>query len=54
MAVIKCKMCCGDLVIEPGSTVAECEFCGIKQAANKVFTVVKGADLRFVGQLLLE
>lgn len=54
MAVIKCKMCCGDLVIEPGSAVAECEFCGIKQAANKVFTVVKGADSRFVGQLLLE
>lgn len=44
MAVIKCKMCCGDLVIEPGSAVAECEFCGIKQAVNKVFTAVKGAD----------
>lgn len=31
MAVIKCKMCGGDLVIEPGSTVAECEYCGSKQ-----------------------
>lgn len=31
MAVIKCKMCGGDLVIEPGATVAECEYCGTKQ-----------------------
>ena len=28
MAIIKCKMCGGDLVIEPGSSVAECEYCG--------------------------
>ena len=31
MAIIKCKMCGGDLVIEPGSTVAECEYCGSRQ-----------------------
>ena len=31
MAVIKCKMCGGDLVIEPGATVAECEYCGTRQ-----------------------
>ena len=31
MAVIKCKMCGGDLAIEPGSTVAECEYCGSQQ-----------------------
>lgn len=31
MAVIKCKMCGGDLVMEPGATVAECEYCGTKQ-----------------------
>ena len=31
MAVIKCKMCGGDLVIESGSTVAECEYCGSRQ-----------------------
>ena len=31
MAVIKCKMCGGDLVIEPGASVAECEYCGTKQ-----------------------
>ena len=31
MAVIKCKLCGGDLVIEPGATVAECEYCGSRQ-----------------------
>lgn len=31
MAAIKCKMCGGDLVIEPGATVAECEYCGSRQ-----------------------
>lgn len=31
MAVIKCKMCGGDLVTEPGATVAECEYCGSRQ-----------------------
>ena len=31
MAIIKCKMCGGDLVIEPGSNVAECEYCGSRQ-----------------------
>ena len=31
MTIIKCKMCGGDLVIEPGSTVAECEYCGSRQ-----------------------
>ena len=31
MAVLKCKMCGGDLMIEPGATVAECEYCGSRQ-----------------------
>ena len=31
MAIIKCKMCGGDLVIKPESTVAECEYCGSRQ-----------------------
>lgn len=31
MAVIKCKMCGGDLMIAPGATVAECEYCGSRQ-----------------------
>ena len=31
MAVIKCKMCGGDLLLQPDSTVAECEYCGTLQ-----------------------
>lgn len=31
MAVIKCKMCGGDLNIIPGESVAECEYCGSRQ-----------------------
>lgn len=31
MAVLKCKMCGGDLNIEEGMSVCECEYCGTKQ-----------------------
>ena len=31
MAVIKCKMCGGELELISGSTVAECEYCGSRQ-----------------------
>ena len=31
MAIIKCKMCGGDLRIEEGATVCECEYCGTRQ-----------------------
>ena len=31
MAILKCKMCGGDLTIQDGMTVAECEYCGTKQ-----------------------
>lgn len=31
MAIIKCKMCGGDLVLTEGQFVAECEYCGSKQ-----------------------
>lgn len=31
MAVIKCKMCGGDLELNEGMTIAECEYCGTKQ-----------------------
>lgn len=30
-AIIKCKMCGGDLTLTPGATVAECEYCGTLQ-----------------------
>lgn len=31
MAILKCKMCGGDLTIEENMTVCECEYCGSKQ-----------------------
>jgi len=31
MAIIKCKMCGGDLVLTEGQSVAECEYCGSRQ-----------------------
>ena len=31
MAIIKCKMCGGDLAYTEGSTVCECEYCGSRQ-----------------------
>ena len=31
MAIIKCKMCGGDLDLIPGSTVAKCEYCDTRQ-----------------------
>ena len=31
MAVIKCKMCGGDLELVPDATVCECEYCGTRQ-----------------------
>lgn len=36
MAIIKCKMCGGDLNLVEGSSVAECEFCGSVQTVPKV------------------
>ena len=30
MAVLKCKMCGGELNVQDGMTVAECEYCGSK------------------------
>ena len=31
MAIIRCKMCGGDLILTEGQSVAECEFCGSRQ-----------------------
>ena len=31
MAIIKCKMCGGDLTLIEGQSVAECEYCGSRQ-----------------------
>ena len=35
MALLKCKMCGGDLNVKDGLTVAECEFCGTEQTLPK-------------------
>jgi len=31
MAIIKCKMCGGDLALVAGQSVATCEYCGTAQ-----------------------
>ena len=36
MAELKCKICGGSLAIEEGSTVATCEYCGVKQTLPKL------------------
>lgn len=36
MSVFKCKMCGGALEINPGDTVAVCEYCGTKQTLPKL------------------
>ena len=36
MAIIKCKMCGGDLEIQEGISVAECEYCGTQQTVPNV------------------
>ena len=35
MAIIKCKMCGGDLVLSEDQSVAECEYCGSRQTVPK-------------------
>ena len=36
MTIFKCKMCGGDLEIQPGISVAECPYCGTKQTLPKL------------------
>lgn len=53
MAVLKCKMCGGDLVLNSDSTIAECEYCGTQQTVptadnEKKITLFQRANrLRF-------
>ena len=57
MAVIKCKMCGGDLVTEPGATVAECEYCGSRQTVpnqdneKKLTLFARANRLRFACEI---
>ena len=52
MAVIKCKMCGGDLDISEGLTVCECEYCGTKQTVPTVDDEKKIALFNRAGRLL--
>ena len=36
MSIFKCKMCGGDLEIQAGQTVAQCEYCGTKQTLPRL------------------
>lgn len=36
MTILKCKMCGGDLTMEEGITVCECEYCGTKQTVPTI------------------
>lgn len=36
MSIFKCKMCGGDLEIQPGQTVAQCEYCGTRQTLPRL------------------
>ena len=53
MAIIKCKMCGGDLNVTEGMTVAECEYCGTKQTVpsadseKKTSLFLRANKLRF-------
>ena len=52
MAVIKCKMCGGDLDISEGLTVCECEYCGTKQTVPTVDDEKKITLFNRAGRLL--
>lgn len=43
MAIIKCKMCGGDLQLEEGVSVAECEYCGTQQTVPNLDSEKKEA-----------
>ena len=53
MAVFKCKMCGGDLEIQEGLTICECEYCGTKQTIpalddeKKISLFARANKLRF-------
>ena len=36
MAIIKCKMCGGDLALTPGSNLAVCQYCGSQQTVPTI------------------
>ena len=52
MAILKCKMCGGDLTVEAGMTVAECEYCGTKQTVPNMDSEKKAQLFERAGRLL--
>lgn len=52
MAIIKCKMCGGDLNVLEDATVCECEYCGTKQTVPKVDDEKKLTLFARAGRLL--
>ncbi len=52
MAVIRCKMCGGDLRLLEGSSVCECEYCGRKQTVPKADDEKKLTLFTRAGRLL--
>ena len=40
MAILKCKMCGGNLDIQDNTYVAECDFCGTRQTVPSADAVV--------------
>ena len=52
MAVIKCKMCGGDLNVTEGESVCECEYCGTRQTVPQVDDGKKLTLFNRAGRLL--
>ena len=52
MAIIKCKMCGGDLNIIEGASVAECEYCGTQQTVPNIDNEKKLTLFARAGRLL--
>ena len=52
MAVMKCKMCGGDLEIQENSTIAVCEYCGTKQTVPTLDNERKTSLFGRAGRLL--
>ena len=52
MAAFKCKMCGGDLLIEAGMSVCECEYCGTKQTVPNADNEKKMTLFARAGRLL--
>ena len=52
MAVIKCKMCGGDLILIEGSTVCECDSCGTRQTVPSADNEKKLTLFSRAGRLL--